>query len=141
MREVINNIRRGIKRLWLVLNYSHPAPCELALSVGIFGWGLWLWFPWLSSFETYPAFYRSMAEFASEDVWGVLFMEAGLIQLAGLWMDDIRVRRFASTITLACRIFLLVLIGLETRFSANNIVDHFVWAVLSLWVYLRLRSQ
>lgn len=122
--------------MWLRRLLSSPT--QLISAGAISSWGLQLLNPWLD--DSSGRVYLALSALAPEWFWGSVFVSAGALWLAGLCCDRPRVAIVGATLTIGCRLMMLVLTGITTGWTAAGIPDFAWWVVLALVGDWRRRS-
>ena len=113
---------------------------EFATALAALGFGLWLLNPFVNLFAKFPA-YAFLARVADENIWGGLFLGAGVLQLIGVSFKKTAVLLTGATAILFLRTFLFFGVGFSTKFSVAGIPDFFIWAVLSAYIIFSNRIR
>jgi hypothetical protein len=116
---------------------EHPMrAAEICTALSAALYGLWMLSPFTETFATFGGVYFLLARVAGENVWGSLFVAAGAIMLYGTVTQRRWARIIGSFLVLVLRLFLVVLVGGYTHYSAQGVPDYSVWALLSFFVLM-----
>ena len=103
--------------------------------------GIWLLNPWVDSFTRFQSL-ATLARFAPEELWGSLFLVSGTTLFVGAFFRHRKTLFVGASLALLCRLFLLVLTGIQNNWASNGVPDFVIWASMSIYCMIRsLRSE
>lgn len=89
-----------------------------------------------AAFSRFPNF-AAMARLANEDVWGSIYLAAGLLWLTGLLLRLNRTTTSAMLLCFAVRLMQTLMIGEASGWEAPGIYGYAWWAAGCGWCYIR----
>jgi hypothetical protein len=106
------------------------------LSLSLTLWGLWVGNPFVDTFQS--DFYRTMQTLASEAVWSVMFLVAGLTMMVGVIRRDSERIRFGAFLGFILWLFVSLLYGVSDP-TVTPTATNFVLSLLHGWVYMQIK--
>ena len=111
---------------------------ELVSALALVLFGLWMFNPWVDTFERYTN-YAYLGAVAPEWAWGFGFMFFGLLDLFGLGRGSVRLRRWGMLGVFTCRLFLLAAVAYQTGGVAQGVPEFAMWTLAAAWAFLLIR--
>ena len=108
---------------------------EITTGLAVIGFGIILLLP----FETFSRFpsYSYMASIANENVWGVVFVLSGMIQVVGAAMQKSTLVILGATIILFLRTFTLASSAINSHLAAPGLADFSAWSAMAIYIIVR----
>lgn len=94
-------------------------------------WGFWLISPWWNAFSSSTAF-TLMSNIADRYVWGAFVGIVGLFQMVSLFTDKLKVRAWASLLS----VFILILLSVIFAFGNFRSTATINYAVIAICAWL-----
>ena len=111
---------------------------ELVSALALVLFGLWMFNPWVDTFERYTN-YAYLEAAAPEWAWGLGFTLFGGLALFGLGRGSVTFRRWGMLGVFTCRLFLLAAVTYQTGGTAQGVPEFAMWTLAAAWAFLLIR--